>query len=117
MLPVLLLLVLGAIDLGRMFSAQIALTNAAREGANYLARNPNDAKINFAGTINAAQNEASLPNIDVPNPYCSPVETDNSCSRLGKAVVNTTAEVELIFGSFLGLGTIELSSTVEMLVQ
>ncbi len=38
--PVLLLLVMGAIDLGRVFYAQISLENAAREGAMVAASNP-----------------------------------------------------------------------------
>jgi Flp pilus assembly protein TadG len=49
-LPVLLLLVLGAMDLARMFSTKITLTNAAREGANYLSRHPDDAP-GFANTV------------------------------------------------------------------
>lgn len=37
LLPVILLVVLGAIDFGRMYNAQITLTQAAREGARYAA--------------------------------------------------------------------------------
>jgi hypothetical protein len=39
-LPVLLLLMLAALDLGRIFYARIAVTNAAREGAMEATRNP-----------------------------------------------------------------------------
>ena len=42
-LPLLLLLMLGTIDLGRMFFDYIQLRNAAREGAAYGARAPADA--------------------------------------------------------------------------
>ena len=42
LLPLLLLLVLVAIDAGRLFFTEIALTNAAREGAAYGAGNPTD---------------------------------------------------------------------------
>ena len=38
--PILLLLLLGAIDLGRLFYAQITVANAAREGAMIAASNP-----------------------------------------------------------------------------
>jgi Flp pilus assembly protein TadG len=38
--PVLVFIAFGALDLGRVFSLQIALTNAAREGARYCAVNP-----------------------------------------------------------------------------
>src|SRR5665647_997915 len=56
-LPMLLLLVLGAMYFGRMFYTKIVLTNASREGANYLSRNPTD-KGAYTGTISAIQNEA-----------------------------------------------------------
>jgi len=42
MLPILLLLLLGAIDLGRAFHSSISITNAAREGAFYGASKPTD---------------------------------------------------------------------------
>jgi Flp pilus assembly protein TadG len=38
--PILLVLLLGAVDLGRLFYAQIAVTNAAREGAMVAALTP-----------------------------------------------------------------------------
>src|SRR4029077_5456851 len=39
-LPIMLLLLAGAIDLGRLFYSYIAVENAAKEGALYGARNP-----------------------------------------------------------------------------
>lgn len=116
-LPVLLLLVLGALDLGRLFSTKITLTNAAREGANYLARHPTDALNGYANTINAATNEASLPSMSISSVNCSPKDTDFSCMRGGTATVETTANVNLIVVSLLNLQSIQLASTVEMLVQ
>jgi uncharacterized membrane protein len=41
-LPLLLLLLLGAIDVGRLFVDNVQLRNAAREGAGYGAHFPND---------------------------------------------------------------------------
>ncbi len=40
MLPVLVLLIVGAIDLGRAFFAYVGITNAAREGARFGMDNP-----------------------------------------------------------------------------
>ncbi len=42
MLPVLALILLGILDLGRVFTTFIALANAAREGARYCALHPGD---------------------------------------------------------------------------
>ena len=63
-LPVLLLLTLGAIDLGRLFFAEISVTNAAREGAMVGAETPTSYQANGAcdsstnAVVCAAINEA-----------------------------------------------------------
>jgi len=54
-LPLFLFLVLIAADLGRLFATQIAITNAAREGAYYAVQHPSDGGI---GATAAAQQEA-----------------------------------------------------------
>ena len=41
-LPVMLLILAGALDLGRLYYVTVALTDAAGEGANYAAINPHD---------------------------------------------------------------------------
>ena len=64
-LPVLLLLIIGAMDIGRMFFTKIVLTNAAREGANYLALNKDDSRTKdldgngYQNTWKAIQDEAN----------------------------------------------------------
>lgn len=52
-LPLLMLILLGVLDLGRLFFAYIAINNAAREGARYGAEFPWDP----AGAISHAQQE------------------------------------------------------------
>ena len=44
-LPLILVLVLGAVDFGRVYHTKIVITNAAREGANYLAYYPDGVEI------------------------------------------------------------------------
>ena len=56
LLPLLLLLVLVAVDAGRLFFTDIALTDAAREGAAYGAGNPADT----SGITAHAQEEANV---------------------------------------------------------
>jgi Flp pilus assembly protein TadG len=53
--PVLALLTMGVVDLGRVFYQYEALANAAREGARYCALHPGDA----TGTLAQAQREVS----------------------------------------------------------
>ncbi len=53
-LPVMMLLVASALDLGRMFYSQITITNAAREGVYEAAYSPTSFQANAA--CNAADN-------------------------------------------------------------
>jgi len=118
-LPLLLLLVLGVMDFGRMFYTKMILTNAAREGANYLAYFPGDADNGYVDTFAAIYDEANSSNFEV-------VETDvtySSCCTRGLPVgVTITKAVDLFFDNILqsfGLlgGPVQLTSTVKMMVQ
>jgi len=53
-LPVLILILLGVLDLGRVFHAYVVITNAAREGAYYGSMHPDD----HAGIITRVISEA-----------------------------------------------------------
>jgi hypothetical protein len=72
-LPLLILLVLGCVDLGRFASTYIAVTNAARAGAGYGIMNnytPSTLGTWQGGIRSAAQSEQYFPppNLTVPNP-------------------------------------------------
>lgn len=62
LLPLLLLLVLGTIEFGRAYNAQLTLTNAAREGVRVMAigNDPTAAR-------NAAKNAAASVSTTIPN--------------------------------------------------
>src|SRR5665647_1275400 len=98
-LPMLLLLVLGALDFGRMFFTKIVLTNAAREGANYLSRIPTDKANAYTGTISAIQNEATSSGI---NATMLTIPTPLECCITGLRVGVTVSitGIPLIFGGF-----------------
>ena len=115
-LPVLLLLILGAMDFARMFSTKVTLTNAAREGANYLSRHP-DQYPNTTKTELIIDNEAT----DLLA-FTKSITCTNACEKGDTTIVTLTSEVDLIFSGFLqtfGItdNSITLSSTVEMMVQ
>ena len=118
-LPLLLLLILGALDFGRMFYTKIVLTNAAREGANYIAYFPEDANNGFAGTYTAIINEANSSTVQVT---AADVTFSGCCTRGTPVEVTITREVDLIFDGVLqafGLlgGPVEITSSVRMMVQ
>ena len=118
-LPLLLVLILGAMDLGRMFYTKIVLTNTAREGANYLAYFPGDRDNSYANTELIIEAEATSSNVE----YSALVVNYLNCCTVGDQVgVSITTTVDLVFGSFLqslGLinGPLTLTSTTWMVVQ
>jgi Flp pilus assembly protein TadG len=124
-LPILLLLILGAVDFGRLYYTKIVITNAAREGASYYATSIvcktsctyDDCKTGLravaveAGTssgVTVAANEVTLPLI---------------CAASGSSSsVTVTKSVTLMFAGFLKTfrlinSPLSLSSTVTMVVQ
>lgn len=124
-LPLILLLILGAMDFGRLFTTKLVMNNAAREGAYFVTTYPCDALDDFAATINAALTEANglgveLTAADITVTYNT---LENGCITRGdKVTVNVSQAVDLIFDGplqALGLitGPITLSSDVSMVVQ
>ncbi len=59
-LPVMMLLLLIAIDFGRLFYLYVGVTNAAREGAAYAAQNPSNASGITARARQELGNDANL---------------------------------------------------------
>ena len=98
LLPLILLLVLGTMDFGRMFFHKIVLTNAAREGANYLSRNPDDQEDSYIVTYEVIITEADSSGVTLTTDEI----TINECCTLGNPVeVSVSNTVDLIFDSFL----------------
>jgi Flp pilus assembly protein TadG len=105
-LPLLLLLILGAMDFGRMFFTKIVTTNAAREGVNYISRNPDD-QTNcditdptqcYLETLEIITNEANSSGVTVDP---SEVVITGCCTMGSPVQVQVTKEVDLIFGGIL----------------
>jgi Flp pilus assembly protein TadG len=119
LLPMLLLLVLGAMDFGRLFFTKIVLTNAAREGANYLAWFPKDAEEGYINTYNAIESEANSSTVDV---NALSIEINDCCTPGLPVEVKVSTTVTLVFENalqWLGLMDlpVQLTGTVKMVVQ
>jgi hypothetical protein len=128
MLPFLLVLVICALEFGRLFYTKIVITNAAREGAYYLITHSSDYD-EMSGTapnaVIAAEQEADNSGI----PEITVAFTPVNCCALGEYsfIVTVETEVEdLLILGFLGsvfsidattYDTFPLSSSVEMMVQ
>lgn len=61
LLPLLLLILIGTIEFGRVLNVQVSLTQAAREGARHAAIHYDDASLNVTGAaLSAAPSLAGL---------------------------------------------------------
>jgi Flp pilus assembly protein TadG len=120
-IPILLVLIIGAIEFGRLYFTKIVITNAAREGAYYLSIHPSDYDLGTdAAEAEAANSGISDVTVDI---------TPKNCCSQGQYSMVVTVETQvpniLILG-FLGNGLnitatnyaeFPLSSSVEMMVQ
>ena len=114
-LPLLLLLILGAMDFGRMFYTKMVITDAAREGVNYLSKNPDDKSNSYVNTkaVIVASGESS--GITVTS---GEITFTNCCTQGLPVSVTVTKAANFMFAKFLQIGgTPSLISTVTMVVQ
>lgn len=96
LLPILLLLVLGAVDFGRLFMNKLVLTNAAREGANYIAYyfDPDNPGASVEAARQAAIDEGTSSGITIEG---ANVTFTNCCTPSAPVSVTVTRNVDLIF--------------------
>lgn len=127
-IPLLLVLIISAIEVGRLFHAKIVITNAAREGAYYLSTHILD----YNGASNTAPNTENAAEAEAANSGISDISlliTRKNCCTVGQYSVVITVDTnvdDLLILGFLGnifsisatnYNEFPLSSSVEMLVQ
>ena len=117
--PLLVLLVAGVIDLGNGYQTYIAMTNAAREGAHY-GINSGDSSAICAHVQQALPSGLSVA-CDAGN-VCYAVNGDGSCAGggtrgAGKPVcVSISYSLPTFMGAVLGFDTIPLRASATMIV-
>ncbi len=120
-LPILLLLVIGALDFGRAFYIKVGLENAAREGAYYMVYNTTAGKASgFALAKTAVQIEAQDSGFPIPTDKiivkCMQGGTQNNACPSGSTVIVTVQyEFQFVVSRFLG-GPIQLTNEARMLI-
>ncbi|MEN6434439.1 MAG: TadE/TadG family type IV pilus assembly protein [Anaerolineaceae bacterium] len=117
-LPIMLLLIMGALDLGRAFYMKIALVNSAREGAYYLSYHPTD-KTNcdpintsfcYLGTRDAVIKEAYSAGMTVQS---ADIAINNCCVNGEPVEVIVSSQIHLKIFDFM-FGPLALSHTARM---
>jgi len=120
-LPIMLLLVIGALDIGRAFYMKVVLENSAREGASYMIYHTAEGKANsFALTKAAVQVEGQNSNVAIP---LADIQinclmggsVNNTCPSESTVVVTVRHEMPLVF-DILFNGPLELVSDARMLI-
>lgn len=125
-LPILVLLVIGVLDFGRAFHTYQRVSNAAREGAFFLASHPADQGTCSDPHTSALDDPSCYPNtkaaigveIDTTGWDSGVAEiTITDCCTKGAAVAVTVAQQITLTGVSLFVGPTEIENTVRMLVQ
>ena len=121
-IPMLIVIVIGLLDLGRAYFSVIIINNAAREGARYLSSHRSDLGNGFAGTIAAAQREAQGTIVTI-NPGDVDADcTDNDSPSDGKCDTAypysypVVVTVQTTFKPIFWPGVFTFSRTARMLV-
>lgn len=111
-LPVLLFLVAGALDLGRVFFATITVTNAAREGAMQAAKTPDDnTAIRTRAQFEAQNSGVTIAAADVTSSCSLSGCPRQGGSRVTVSVVGTFSLFTPLLAPVFGGQTIPFTST------
>ena len=109
-LPVLMFILVGIVDFGRVFNAYIIITNVVREGARYGAMHPDEDDIKDYVINEAAGSGISIEDDDVE------VEFPNGTLDPGNPIrVTVTYDFPLIT-EFLFGGSTTIQSSAEMVI-
>lgn len=106
-LPLLLIILVGVIDLGRVYFTYMTVVNASREGARYGAANPNDS----TGAIIRAKNEATGSGITLTNVTAS---CPSGCAQGNPFRATVSYNFQLMTMYIFGGTTIPLQAFTEM---
>lgn len=113
LLPVLIMLAMGTLDVGRVFQGYLDLANAAREGAAYASLNPSDSNLTSDVTnIMTAESNGLVPGTMNVTVSFSP---NNSAGS--QVTVTVTASYPLLTTAVLGWKSLSLQASAGMMVQ
>ena len=118
-LPLLLIVLIGVFDLGRVFHANITIANASRAGTRYATSFGFDTTggvitLKLADIKDAVEFEAANSGVTLDRNLIT-VNCPGGCAYGGTLEVNVTHNFQFLFNAFLGSG-ITLSHTSEMLM-
>lgn len=110
-LPLLLLLVAGIVDLGGAFNSYIMVTNAAREGARYASKIPDDG----AGIRGAAKQEATNYGVILADGDIA-IDPNPPTGSGTPITVTVTFAYNTLIGNIIGASQITVSAETSMII-
>ncbi len=114
LLPVLMFILFGILDLGRLFFAAITIANAAREGARYGIEHPTD-----VGGIQArVEAEAAGTGIDLSDATLTTITRvcSSGCVSGSPIRIEITYNIHLIVPGIFGYNEVPVATYAEMMV-
>ncbi len=112
----LILLAFGVMDFARVFHATVAISSAAREGARYVTRHPDD----LNGGRTAAVNEAQNAGISIPiagiTATCTDLNTNGYCDGGFPAIVTVNYQFRTMLGNLFTASPFTITRKAEMVV-
>ncbi|MCX6049134.1 MAG: pilus assembly protein [Chloroflexi bacterium] len=112
LLPFLLLLILGTIEIGRSFRIYMTLNNAAREGAAWLAHYPSDP----TGARTLATTEAARVGLTASQLTITITPVKSKYAAGDNVTFKIVCAYPLMFGALTKISTISFSAQVTMRV-
>jgi Flp pilus assembly protein TadG len=110
-LPIILLIMVGVVDLGRAYFAYMTVVNVAQEGARYGATNPTAG----AQIDSHAQNEAAGSGVS-PAQLIVTHSFPNGCAAGNTIKVDVTYNFQFFTAYIFGVSTIPLRASDQMMV-
>ena len=111
LIPLLMLIAFGVLDLGRVFHASITIENAAREGARFGTFAPFDT----AGSVAATRAEAQSSGIDLSSSTITVGCPDGACGSGLPVRVTIQYPFQLVMGVMFLNPTLTLGGEAEMM--
>jgi Flp pilus assembly protein TadG len=112
LIPLLMVIAVGVLDLGRAFHASITIENAAREGARFGTFDPGD----LTGIVAATQAEAANSGINITGGMIAVTCPDGPCASGLPVRVTVSYPFQLVMGTFFPAASLTLGGTAEMMV-
>jgi Flp pilus assembly protein TadG len=117
LLPILILIMAGALDLARVYDAYTSITNASREGARYGAANPTD-NSGIASAVNRELTSTGISGVTVSeacSTYSANTPVDCGVANTGDRItVSVSYPFRFVTGLIIGLSSISMSNSATM---